>query len=165
MRSIYQQDKRGISNMIAYVILISITLSLSVLVYNWLRFQFGEEVPDTCSERVNLVLSSYDCPSGSSWLKVDIKNKGLFDVDGYILRVHNRPGADFGLYTVDPAGFEIEAGESFEYQYNFTQENYPHNPEILELGDITFLEIQPFVLEGSKKINCPSISTQDIQCS
>ena len=37
------EDKSALSNVVAYVLLISITIGLSVLVYNWLRFYVVED--------------------------------------------------------------------------------------------------------------------------
>ena len=55
------KNKNGLSNIVAYVLLISITISLSVLVYGWLRFYVSEDVVETCSDNVNVVIRSYEC--------------------------------------------------------------------------------------------------------
>jgi hypothetical protein len=160
MRTIFQlsKDKRALSDVVAYVILISITISLSVLVYNWLRFQFGGEELDSCPDGVNVVLSNYDCSEGN-WLRVELKNKGRFNITGYVIRLHNRTGADFGIYTLDENGFAIAPGAEWEYQYNFSQSP---SIDIKGIHTVTFMEIQPF-MEG--RLMCKALSTQDIQCA
>ena len=89
--------KKGLSNLIAYVLLISISLSLSVMVYGWLKFYVGGAEVVECPSNTNVIIDSYTCSSSN--LTVTIKNKGLFDVDGYVLRVHDRVGAEFGVYV------------------------------------------------------------------
>jgi len=156
MRTIFQlkKNKSALSDVIAYVLLIAITISLSVLVYNWLRFQFDSEETAECPEAVDVILSKYDCSAGS-WLEIGLKNKGRFNVTGYIVRAHNRTGADFGIYILDNEGFGIAPGESLSWRYNST------NSEVDHMGNITFLEVQPFL---NDRLMCKSLSTQDIQC-
>jgi hypothetical protein len=161
MRTISQlnKNKSALSDIIAYVLLISITISLSVLVYNWLRFQFNSDEFDECPSGVDVVLRNYDCAAGQ-WLSIDLRNKGRFNVTGYIVRVHNRTGADFGIYILDGNGTAIAPGKEWEYRYNFSDAAY--SEEIRNIGSITFLEVQPFI---GKRLMCKSLSTQDIQCS
>ena len=156
------KNKSALSDVVAYALLIAITLSLSVLVYNWLRFQFGGEDLVECPDGVNVVLSNYNCYAGpyGGWLSVDLKNKGRFNVTGYVIRVHNRTGADFGIYTLDGNGTAILPGKGWEWQYNFSDAIY--SDEIHNIGKVTFLEIQPFI---KNRLMCKSLSTQDIQCS
>ena len=58
------KDKRALSNMVAYVLLISLTIALSALVYNWLRFYVSESDINECPEGMNLVIQDYTCFSG-----------------------------------------------------------------------------------------------------
>lgn len=165
MKTMYllRKNKRALSDVVAYALLIAITLSLSVLVYNWLEFQFGGEEVEECPNGVNIVLSSYSCSSGPEGvlLGLNLKNKGRFNVTGYTVRVHNRTGANFGIYSLDLNGSMIPAGQGFFFEYNFSDSSlYPE--EIQNMNTVTFLEIQPFY---KKRLMCKALSTQNILCS
>ena len=157
------RDKSALSNMVAYVLLISITVGLSVLVYNWLSFYVSEDDIDECSDGVNIIISSYECYSTSGAekgsLRVVLKNKGRFTTDGFILRVHDRPGVDFGFYVFDDVGVGLLPGEEHEETYNF--EDYDFDG--YELKTVSLVEVQPFIMDG-ESISCKSHTSQDVLC-
>ena len=161
MRFILRLDrKRALSNVIGYVLLISITLSLSVLVFGWLRFYVSESSVEECSDNVNIIIKNYECFSGVGGnLTVTLKNKGLFTVDGYMLRVHDREDADFGFYTFDDVGIEIKPGNEYEAIYYFS--NYDFDGKTLDI--VTLVEVQPFMMEKSQ-ISCKAYVSQEVTC-
>ena len=155
-----KMKKQGLSNMVAYALLISITITLSIFVYGWLRFFVAEPDVTECSGDVNVVIQNYSCVTGlaTGHLDITLKNKGLFNVDGFIVRVHDRPDADFGFYTLDDTGVPLVPGE--EHTISFT------NVDLAAEGiddDITLLEVQPFLLNGDS-ISCKSIISKKIDC-
>ncbi len=159
MKALLQLDKNAVSNIIAYVLLISITIGLSVMVYNWLRFYVSEEEVGQCPDTVNLIIESYTCVSGTSgFLNVTLKNKGLFNVDGYTLRVHDNPDAEFGFYTLTETGSPITPGKRDTTTYSFT-ESYDGK----DFTKITLVEVQPFLTKNGK-ISCKSYASQKIIC-
>ena len=150
-------NKKALSNMIAYVLLISITIALSMMVYGWLKgYVTGEEI-ETCSDNVNIIISNYECTEGPTGnLTVTLKNKGLFSTDGYILRVHNRPNAEFGFYTLNKTGSKLSPGQSIKDTYKF-----PLTKDKLET--ITLVEVQPFIMKDGK-ISCETYASQKVVC-
>ncbi len=164
------KNKSALSNVVGYVLLISITISLSVLVYGWLRFYVQDEDVDTCSDGVNIIIRSYQCflpgtDGKGGRIKVVLKNKGLFTVDGYELRVHDRGGADFGFYLFDKEGAEIKPGEEYNETYYFVNNLQKGDSGLIDyqLDDVTFLEVQPFMKEG-ENIRCKSYASQEVVC-
>ena len=159
--------KRALSNVVGYVLLISITISLSVLVYGWLKFYVSEDNIETCPDGVNIIIRDYECNSSPigedpnrGYLSVTLKNKGLFKVDGYMLRVHDREDADFGFYIFDDVGIAIMPGEEYSITYNFTD-------NIIDgytLKKVTVVEVQPFIREDGNKIHCELYTSQKIEC-
>ena len=158
------KDKSALSNMVGYVLLISITITLSVLVYNWLRFYVGEDDVDTCPEGVNIIIKSYECYAtnefGTGRLTVTLKNKGRFTVDGYILRVHDQSDASFGFYVFDDNGSAIAPGSEFEKTYEFS--NYTFDG--YNISTVTLVEVQPFIVDEKNEISCKSYASQDVSC-
>ena len=151
--------KKGLSNLIAYVLLISISLSLSVMVYGWLKFYVGGAEIATCPSNTNLIIESYECFSGNGGnFTVTIKNKGLFDVDEYILRVHDRPGAEFGVYVFNETGSFLGPGSKVTTVYSF--------PSSLDnITEVTLADVQPFVNVSGKMVSCKAYASQKINCN
>lgn len=161
LAKIKRKDKRALSNLVAYVLLISITISLSVMVYGWLKFYVEEDDIVDCPSNVNVIIDSYSCLSGISGnLTVTLKNKGLFSVDGFTLRVHDRLDANFGFYVFDSEGMALSPGESITQVYEF--DNNSVNTE--GITDVTFLDVQPFLMDDGK-IACNTYSSQKIVCT
>lgn len=164
-------NKKGISAMVGYVLLISITLGLSVIVYNWLQFYVQDDPIETCSENVNIVIQSYDCiqsmiGGSSGYLNVTLKNKGLFIVDGYILRINTRAGADFGLHAFNSTGSSLKPGEEITMTYIFDDYIGPglDFASRNELNAVTLIEVQPFIKNDAGEIKCQSSISQKITC-
>ncbi len=155
------KKKKGLSNMVAYVLLISITIALSALVYNWLRFYVGESDIIECPDGVNLIIQNYSCSSGSDGsLNVTLKNKGLFNSDGFIIRVNDRAGADSGFYTLEDSWINISVGSFYYNNYYFNDNKYSS----FDLETITLIEVQPRMGTKKNPISCPAFTAQEIVC-
>lgn len=144
-------NKKALSNLVAYVLLITITISLSIMVYGWLKFYVEGEGVEDCPEGVNLVIESYSC-SGNN-LYVNLRNKGLFTVDGFILRTNNRDGAEFGVNILANVTIGLSPGANYSNTYVF-----PGAPNSIKLVDV-----QPFLDDG-KRISCKSYASQRVSC-
>lgn len=83
------RGKKAISEIVSYVLLISLALGMSALVYSWLKSKvekpFAEE---SCPEGVSLVLESYNCTS-EGIINITLRNRGSFLVDGFVIKMNN----------------------------------------------------------------------------
>jgi len=160
------KGKRGLSNVVAYVLLIAIVVALSALVYNWLRFYVSEEEVSECSDGVGVLIKNYNCyestEEDAGRLMITLKNKGRFSIDGYLLRVHDRPGAEFGFYTLDKVGEPIVPGGEYSAVYYFNDTYDFSGDKTLET--LTFVEVQPFMMDGGN-ISCKSYAFQEVVCA
>jgi len=99
----FERNKKGVSVIVGYVLLVMIGISMSVLVYQWLKFQVepGDEIK--CPDEVSLIIEEieYNCLQEGYDLIIDVKNKGFFTFNGYIIRVNDDPGAEIGIYVLD----------------------------------------------------------------
>lgn len=161
--------KRAISEVVAYVILITISLSLSAMVYTWLRFYTGETSNEVCPDGASIVISDYNCVPGtvdvSGKLNITLKNKGLFTLDGFTIRVNNRQGATVGIFTLNDTGQELLPGNSTKKEYRLG--SVPDSGGQLGwLRTVTLLEVQAFVLSknGNDRLLCGDVSRQTIDC-
>jgi len=121
-----------------------------------LRFYITPSDQEACPDEIKLIIenSEYDDENGN--LKVDLKNKGLFTIDGFILRVNDRENAELAVYTINLTGEKILPNEKSQATYLAIdlQENVQ--------GEITLIEVQPFIFENKEKILCPKISSQSL---
>jgi hypothetical protein len=168
-------NRKALSEILAYVILITMALALSVVVYSWLKCYIPGSCGETareCPEGVNVVIKEYSCSDGN--LNITLENKGVFSADGVVMRVNDLrdPLAEtrIGVYTLGSSTGKFlnkfSPGASFNYTFNIFNDIYDggsHPP----VTTITFLEVQPFVNAsiGSKDIIfCKKISSQKISC-
>jgi len=97
LKKIKRKNKKAISAMIGYILLISIAVVMSVIIFTWLKTYIPKaalECPDTTS----LFIKNYTCVEGGE-LNLTIRNNGNFNVAGYFIRVANVSGQE--LATID----------------------------------------------------------------
>lgn len=79
-----KRNKKGLSEIIGYVLLIVFAISMSVLVYAWLRAS-TPKAEVACPDAVSIELTSYDSVHGRTdgeYLYLNITNRGLFGING-----------------------------------------------------------------------------------
>jgi len=156
-------DKKGVSEIVSYVLLISITFAVAGLVYSWLMFYVTPGKETKCDEGVSLTIRGYNYNCINKSLNLTIQNRGLFDVDGYLIRVNNQSGSDIGVYILNSTGKRMNTSEVYTDVYS--ESNKLSGSKILK-GTIKFIEIQPFVRQnGTSEIYCESVAKQVIVCA
>jgi hypothetical protein len=149
-------------------------LAASTLVFAWMKCY----IPGVCSQeakecpaQVALVIYDYKCFSENSEIKVNvtIKNKGLFSVDGFLLKANDKVGASIGIYNLNTSdgafGRELEPEKNITYTISL-KKNLVGGP-VQGLQRLTYLEVQPFMdkkLESSQKVFCSRVSSQVTSC-
>jgi flagellin-like protein len=157
-------NKKGVSEIIGYVLLIVIALSLGGIVFSFLRSSIPQE-KSSCPDGISLIIEKASCKGDR--LNLTFVNRGLFSVDGSLVKmgVVDRVKKDIincpnGLGTSNcTADFGIENGLKPEDYLNVS---IFYGKE----GDFE-LEIEPMVrIENTTEIIlCPrSIVVQEITC-
>src|SRR3989344_3724926 len=145
------KDKKGVSIMIGYVLLIVIAISLSVLTFAFLKLYLPSERP-ICPNDISLIMTEVVCSNET--IRVALENKGLFGVDGAFIRVGEQgkifkklinEGSEL-FASLPPQifnGTKLNPGEtlSLTYSYNATTPQQE-------------IEIEPFVRIESKTALC-----------
>ncbi|HLF53627.1 MAG TPA: hypothetical protein VI544_00440 [Candidatus Nanoarchaeia archaeon] len=156
------KNKKALSEIVGYTILIVIAISLSLMVYSFLRLYVPKEQP-SCNEDIVLILQDYACSSAAKQLNITITNKGLFKATAAYVRLGDesqkiRPQINnnsFLLYGPENT-LGLNPGESSQSSYqieNLAQGNYN-------------LEIQPVVIQNKQLIVCEkAVIVQPIQCT
>jgi hypothetical protein len=143
------KTKKAITELIAYVLLIGLAITLSILVYNWLRFYVMPYEAKACPDGVSLILQEYSCSAGK--INITVKNKGLFKIDGYLVKVNNETD-----YSGKPKGLPVHLLDSVLLQN-------PLNPSDMHSKEwdyktsfvrIVEIEIEPFRIDNGKTIYC-----------
>ena len=78
-------NRRGISNVLGYVLLIGIVIVLSGIIFVWLKTYVPNDNVLECPDSVSVMLKDVSC-SPENGLTFKLKNNGLFDVEGYIIK-------------------------------------------------------------------------------
>ena len=156
-------NKKGISVVLSYVVLIMIVIILAGMTYTWLKFRIPKEIPK-CPDDISIIIKNYcyveeeigEEDDYEYLLTVIFQNKGLFNIDGILIR--------YGDDVDDPAmnSFEMknEAGAWIESPY-MELETAPGETKTVkglkysedDEEDIEKIELTPFIYkEGSKEI-------------
>ncbi|MBC8495902.1 hypothetical protein H8D36_07130 [archaeon] len=150
--------KKGVSLIISYILLIVLSLSLAIFVFNWLKGFVPSMNEVKCPDGVSLIISETNYVD-SEMLNVTVQNRGRFSIDGFYIRGNNQSEPNFGIYVLDRKGVAVDVNSKnstlvntslyFEGEKNFTLE-----------GDLDLIEVQPFVIDG-RLILCESVSKVD----
>ncbi|MGK0208842.1 MAG: hypothetical protein ACI83O_000101 [Patescibacteria group bacterium] len=142
-------NKRGVSEIIGYVLLIGITVGISVMVFNFLMFYVPTEEVASCPDTVSLSIRNISCNSVAYTISFDVKNTGFFSVDGFLARVNDKPLATQGIFSIGEQRREVvpSATESFTIDYSGAYVG-TFSPIL------TILELQPFVTDSGDDIFC-----------
>ena len=95
VKNLLLQDKKGVSLMIGYVLLIIIAVSLSIAVFTFLKLYVPPGSPE-CPKEVKLTIEDYSCEenppsSGEYEINLTLANKGLFRIYGVYIKL-GQPG-------------------------------------------------------------------------
>jgi hypothetical protein len=104
-------NKRGVSIMIGYVLLIAGIIVVSAIVYTWMRSYVPREAIE-CPDGVSLFIEEAVCEKISDIeynISLSIKNNGRFGVDGYFIKATNDPDQTIAVVDISE---DIKSGGS-----------------------------------------------------
>lgn len=166
MKDISYRNKKGVSEIVSYVILVIIAISIGTLVFAYLSNLVPRERPE-CNDGLALSVESYICEYGSgdqSSLDLVLKNRGRFNIEAAYIRIGNI-GNKTG-YWINPIDFQF--GNTLGPNDPALAKNYPFKTsEILKFGPGKYaLEIQIASYdEDTKKYSaCPNPYNMIIMC-
>ena len=95
-----RRDKKGISIMIGYVLLVTAAIVMGVIAYQWIKTYVPTEAL-TCPEDVSIFIEDYWCDDiNHAQLNLTLKNNGKFSIAGVFVHVANLVDADIGSINV-----------------------------------------------------------------
>lgn len=152
------KNKRAVSPMIAYVLLIVIGISVAFLVYQWLKLQIPAQ-SEKCSEDVRIIIKSYECNEQKK-INLIFQNKGLFNIEGVYVRYSDKSDGvpAQGLIPIGSSNSLTNPDRGFLYfgvgipNPLPPDKTYNQTFDYGTLGVIQKIQVQPFVLSDENKI-------------
>ena len=80
------KNRKGVSIMIGYVLLVAIAITLGAVTYSWLKTYIPKGNIE-CPDGVSIFIKNYSCEAGM--LNITLKNNGRFNITGYLIRAGN----------------------------------------------------------------------------
>lgn len=159
-----QSNKKALSEIVSYAILIVITISLSVGVYTFLRVYIPKNTIE-CNTDVALIVQDYSCSVETGEINLTLLNKGLFRIEASYIRLGNVGQKvktqinkdDFLLFGSDnnPG---LNPGDVSSVSYLLSE-------GIISSAGTYELEVQPAVIENNQLVMCKNaIITQPVEC-
>lgn len=156
------RNKKGLSEVVGYVLLIVIAISIALLVYGWLKAQIPKET-EKCPEGVSLFISEYNCGLGNKNINLKLKNNGLFNIDGFIVKVSNKSG-DLPTLPLEKIEGGISGREGWFYFVDELEPNQEFSGIFKYTGLIAEIQIIPVKYVDEKPILCEnSVITQRLE--
>lgn len=158
------KDKKAISLMLGYVLLIAIALILSAGIYTWLKVYIPKD-NEVCSPDISLSLQSYECDLTSSpkTIKIELRNSGLFSIDGIFMRGAENE-EDLPILLFNRLSGKIEDG-----RWDFEEKLKPNEIKELTLKypdniqGLKKIQIQAFVHGKKGILLCENILNQPLE--
>ena len=155
------KNKRAVSPIIGYVLLITFGIVMSVIAYNYLKTYVPKEGLD-CPEGVSVFLKEYTCDLDNDILNITIKNNGKFNIQGYFIYASNQSGVEIATlllaphylnYTQVPKSFNQSNQIVFSgvtKNYLIPQAEITHSFNISSFDSFNFIEITPTRIQDIK---------------
>ena len=168
-KNLLQLNRKAVSIMVGYVLLIAIAVSLSTAVFFYLKLYLPDERPE-CDVDIKLTIDSATCKwnqpinPNSVIIRLNVTNRGLFKIEGAYVKIgdYDRAFRDDLNPTLALASLcngnsaVLNPGEKF-------CEVFPYNLVPIKVQE---LSVQPIVWIDNKPILCPdAIASKTITCT
>ena len=175
------KNKKALSEVVSYVLLIVVAISLSIIVFAFLR-NFVPQERIGCNEGLSLVIRDFECYPSTGEVKIEFQNKGNFKIDGiYIRSANSTTNATINLLNATTHNGIYDINSITEQRTGFLyfgrsdfplalapNRNYAQTFDYGEYGKLTKIQIQPFLndKETNELIICEDKTiTQEIICN
>jgi|GEM_PF-775768 len=162
MKGLLLEDKKGLSVMIGYVLLVVIGITLAVLVYGFLKIYVPTNQP-SCPDNIALSIEEFSCSDGA--LELTLMNRGLFNLDAAYIRIGEEGRVFRELINSQDVFFSDWASEEgLPPGEIWPKSGNPQSYPFTGLGP-HILEVQPAMYIENELVLCnEAIITQIIQC-
>lgn len=160
-------DKKAVSLMLSYVLLISLAIVMALLIYAGLKIIANVKQVQSCEQGTHLIITDESC--NDEYLTLSLKNNGRFNIEGFIMSYSN----DKRKKPTDPMLLQEDSDVG---HYYFTRETPPNplEPEVEKtitinrktVNRLEKISIQPFVKsETTGIVVCEeAVIVQEVDC-
>ncbi len=157
----FSKNRKGLSEMVGYILLISMTIILSLMVYGWLKTYVPTKSVE-CTDGASLFMQDFNYTCNTNTLNLTLKNNGRFDLAGYF--IHATTNISQALAVTDlSAATPRGSGGIVSYWTGGTQDYNPINAgstmkdgfNLSGIGRIYSIEIVPMRYELINNRNRP----------
>jgi len=151
-----KMNKKGLSEIISYVLLILIALSLSAAVFVWLKVYIPKNSVE-CPKDASLIIKDYSCDINTQKISIIFQNKGYYDIDGVYIKIANTTDG-IASELPEPPSISSTPSEPGFFYFGFhgllPGKSDNQTFEYTAFTQVTKVQIQPFVLRDDKIIIC-----------
>lgn len=137
--SFSKKNRKAVSVMIGYVLLVTFVVVMGIIVYNWMKTYVPREDLD-CPDGVSIFIKDYDCDPAE--LSLTLTNNGKFNIGGYFIHVANVSEQE--IATIDISN-RITSGEDVlspnGIKFNGSDNSFSPNEEVTDSFSIAGLEM------------------------
>ncbi len=143
-----QMNKKGVSIMIGYILLVGLAVAMGGILYVWMKSYVPNESLE-CPEGTSLMVENYfyNC-SNLSIINITLRNNGRFDIAGYFIRANNNSNQN--LATIDLSRRLLRGKDEFYYSEKNSVLFNEGNENSFKPNDKT---VNSFDLRGLGQIN------------
>ncbi len=171
MNSSLRLNRKGVSLMIGYVILIAIAIALSAAVFFYLKLYLPSEKPK-CYENIDLIIEKAMCTplsGGGAQIFVNFTNRGLFSLNAAYIKfgessrtfrtiLNDPPDGNFLASDCNSLDPKLKPGDYF-------CETFIYNVQVTP-STVYELSVEPLLWIDNTPVLCPeSIVTKRIVCA
>lgn len=159
LRKIQRKNKKAMSAIIGYVLLITFGIILSVIVFTYLKTYVPKDKLD-CPSGISIFLKEYSCVGNN--FNVTIKNNGKFNILGFSMYGANNTEQE--IATIDFSQYlnPTSPGKAFQgtFLYDLTQkEMKPQDEQTYEFTldeqvTVAFIELIPTREQDNNFVAC-----------
>lgn len=138
-------NKKGLSEIISYVLLILIAVGLSAGIYVGLKAYVPREQV-ACPESISVVINGVECNSADNKITITFQNRGFFNVDGaYIYGA-----TDSGGFSQELIPDSINTPGFFYFHSKLTP-NDEDTHTFIYSDSISRIQVKPFIINEKVK--------------
>jgi len=125
------KNKRGVSVVIGYILLIAFGVIMGLIVYNYLKTYVPKDTL-SCPNEVSIFIKEIECNSSTGNLSLKLKNNGNFNLEGYFIygttnSTQELAVQDLSLFLKNNTG-PIKLGNSVAF--STSKNSLPPNEEV-----------------------------------
>jgi cysteine-rich repeat protein len=95
------KNKKGVSEMVGYVLLITLAVTMSIIAYNWMKTYLPKSTAE-CPDGTSLFIEQAMFNASDGNLSIALKNNGRFDIAGYLIFATNSSSQTLATIDLSP---------------------------------------------------------------